>query len=127
MPRADLAELFASRLASLPTEDGRELRFLHFSTFGQAEDTKARVEALAKDVGNALVYLATSNGYEFSHPSDPVPERPSGHRIAPLICPGCGNSIAGLPMDAADRLTPNAAALQSLALIGNHSCLSNHP
>lgn len=125
MPRADLAELFASKLDRIPTSDGRELRFLHYSSFGQAEDVKARIAKLANDVGAALVHLAESHGYTFSHPSDPVKELPSGKRIAALVCPTCEQTIAQLPLDENDRLTPNVHALQSLTLIGGHTCPSN--
>lgn len=125
MARADLAELFASKLDRLPTEDGRELRLLSFSTFGQAEDTKKRVDELAQDFGAAFVYLAESHGYTISHPSDPAPEVPAGKRIAALICPTCGEAIARMPLDDGDRLTPNVQALQSLVQIGGHPCLSN--
>jgi hypothetical protein len=125
MPRPDLAELFASKLDRLPTPDGRELRFLHYSTFGQADDVKARIAEMAKDVGAAFVHLAESHGYRFSHPTDPEPEMPSGKRIAHLVCPHCEQTIAGLPLDENDRLTPNVHQAVALKLIGEHACLNN--
>lgn len=125
MARTDLAELFASKLDRLPTEDGRELRLLSFSTFGQAEDTKKRVDELAQDFGAAFVHLAESHGYVITHPSDPEPEVSAGKRIAALICPACGEAIARMPLDDNDQLTPNLEALQSMVQIGGHPCLSN--
>lgn len=126
MPRDDAAQLIASKLDRLPLPDGREYRFLAYSTFGQAEDTKTRIGELALEVGGGIVNLLESHGFAISHPSDPQKELPSGKRIAALICPACDQSIARLPLDEDDRLTPNLEALRSLTLIGGHSCLSNH-
>lgn len=126
MSRQDAAELIASKLDRIPLPDGREYRFLAYSTFGQAEDTKARIGKLAQEVGEGIVHLLESNNFVISHPSDPVEELPTGKRIARLICPQCSESIAAFPLDEKDYLTPNLQALQNLSLIGRHPCLSNH-
>jgi hypothetical protein len=125
MPRPDAAELIASKLDRIPLPDGREYRLMHFSTFGQSEDVKKRIEAVSLEISEGIVHLLESHSFTISHPSDPEPEVSAGKRIAALICPECGEAIARMPLDENDQLTPNLEALQSMVQIGGHPCLSN--
>jgi hypothetical protein len=121
MPRNDLAELFASTLDRIPLPDGREYRLMHFSTFGQSEDVKKRVEAVALEIGEGLVHLLETHSYTISHPSDPVEDLPTGKRIAVLRCAHCHQDMGRLTIDDTDVVTLHPTALTHLAEM-DHRC-----
>lgn len=121
MPRADAAKLIGEQLHQLPMPDGRKYRLMHFSSFGQSEDIKAKVAQRAQTVGEAVVHLLELNGYRISHVNDPKPVEQEGRKVASGHCAHCSVEVIRLPVDDDLKATLSAQALRHLAKL-NPTC-----
>jgi hypothetical protein len=120
MPRPDAVELLAKNLQALPHPDGTHLRFLHFSTFAQTDDTIVQqVNGLAQGVGEALVNLLETNGYTLTHTDDPKPVDATGTKTASIHCNTCGERLMLVTLD--DNLrgaTDGPQLIQAISKMG---------
>lgn len=121
MPRADVTALIANNLHSLPHEDGRPRRLMHFSQFGKDDDTRKRVQILAHDIGDSLQTLLERGGYSLSHKDDPKPADAEGYKTARVKCARCGQQLYTLGVDANMTATLSALAIKSLTQL-RHDC-----
>lgn len=100
MARADVAKLIADHLHDLPLPDGKRLRFLHYSSFGQSAEIQAKVRNRAELVGHAVVNLIENHGgYTVTHPTDPKPVDETGRKVAKAFCAHCGSELLHLVVD----------------------------
>jgi len=109
--RQDVTKLIADNLHSLPHEDGRPRRLMHFSQFALDDDTKQRVKALALDLGSCIQFLLEDNGFEIRHREDPKPADAEDYKTAHIKC-GCGTHLIDLNVSADMTTTLGPAAKQ---------------
>lgn len=119
-PRADVTRLLAANWASLPHEDGRPRRLMHFSQFGQDEDTKQRVQILGHDLGECVQTLLERNGFEITHRDDPKPADAEDYKTAHLKCV-CGKELYTFGVDANMTATLGGLAIKTLTQL-QHDC-----
>jgi hypothetical protein len=121
MPRPDAAALIGENLHRLPKPDGSQIRFMHFSTFGQKADVAQRVANRANDVGEAIVNLLETNGYDLGHKSDPEPT-PKREGVVDLHCGNCGTRVGQIAnVNQQGQARMSAFALQQLSQMA-HTC-----
>lgn len=97
MPRADAAKLIGENLHAIPGPDGKPRRLLQYSTAGKSPDQQQDISRRALDIGNCIIGLLESNGYEIRHRSDPAPELREGeYTVVESHCAHCGQKVLEL-------------------------------
>ena len=118
--RDDVTQLIAAHLHSLPHEDGRPRKWLHFSSFGKDDKTRAAIAILAKEHGECIQTLLERNGFSISHKDDPKPADADNYKQVSLKHT-CGKKLCDFGCD--DQLN---AVLGNLALKNLAAAFTNH-
>lgn len=98
MPRADAAKLIGENLHALPGHDGKgPRRLMQYSTAARSPEQQQDTSRRALDIGNCIVHLLESNGYEIRHRSDPAPAIIDGqYTVVEAHCVHCGERVLEL-------------------------------
>lgn len=99
MPRPDVTALLADSWHSLPHEDGRPRRLMHFSQFGHDDETRKKIQALGLDLGECVQHLLETHGYTISHKDDPRPADAEGYKTTRIKCLKCGKQLLQIGVD----------------------------
>lgn len=121
-PRADLTQLIADNLHSLPHPDGRPRRFLHFSQFGKDEKTRVGVALLAKEHGESIQELLHRNGWSVKHRDDIDPANTAdNYKTVNIKCATCGKQLLQLGCNNQLEARLPKLAIKSLTQM-EHNC-----
>jgi hypothetical protein len=112
--RKDVAKLIGENLHQLPLPGGKSIQFLHYSSFGQTDEIKAKIAKRAQMVGTSVVHLLEQNGYKITHVNDPKPVDQPEKRVS-AHCAHCAAEVLNLRVDDNLKTTLNAQAMRMLS------------
>jgi len=91
------AQLIATNLQALPHPDGTPRQLPGFSSQLLPEGLRSQVQQAATDIGDAIIYLLESNGYQVTdQPRQPTQTSETPRPVANVICHHCDTRVLQL-------------------------------